>query len=107
MLGDAELEEDDYDPFAAFKPAEPQDTYHVHPSRLHGLSTMSGTTWGRPDPNLKAAEAPLFFPLCLDDENDPVLQTLNLTAEQKARLEDRSWTSGSGRRFNKLGSRCV
>lgn len=108
VLDEAELEEDDYDPFAAFKPAEPSDVapavsaYASYPSSRpsHAAPIRSG-------PLPKASEAPLFFPLCFDDKSDRVVQSLNLTEDQKARLEERSWTSGAGRRFVQLGSVCV
>lgn len=103
MLGEEDLEEDDYDPFAAFKPAEAQESYSSYQPARYQPQTLGGG----PGTKTRPSEAPLFFPLCLDDESDELLNSLNLSAEQKARLEERSWTAGSGRRFNKLGSRCV
>lgn len=47
-------------------------------------------------------DEPLFFPLNL--ERDIEKLGLVLSNEQKARLEARSWTSGTGKRFRPLGT---
>lgn len=103
MLDEAELDEDEYDPFAAFKPAEPQEQPVYHRAPLFSApSTIRPTEQSQTKPS----EAPLFLPFVLeDDQTQELIKEMHLTPAQVSQLEARSWTTGTGRRFTQLGSR--
>lgn len=76
------------EPYAISRPSRPEQAYKPK-------ATIQ-------EPSMFDQDEPLFFPLFLPE--DEARLGLDLTPEQRARLEARSWTSGSGKRFRPLGS---
>lgn len=90
----------DADPFSANVDAEEP---YTAPSRAKRPLAQVQPVKEAPQTTMFDQDEPLFFPLFLPQDEERL--GLHLDDEQRARLEARSWTSGSGRRFRPLGSK--
>jgi hypothetical protein len=100
------------DPVDLANEAEDEPAFFQAPQRPYRPAHVEPLPPSRPAPSihpiLPDPDAPLFFALCLDDpSHEAFIDSLDLSNEQRSKLESRSWTTGSGTRFRRLGTLCV